>query len=169
MLSTPLLPSHLKTSRRMHRTKNGCWILPISVRMKAGCTWRSCLSFIQGGWWLGDRRTETATLVCDALIMSLWHRKMPTGVIVHSDWGSQYCSAAYKKLFRKYHLICSMGKKGDCYLCPVGMTMPPWKAETTVSKSKLSMVNASRPVLMPSFRCSNILKCITIEYGFTRN
>ena len=49
------------------------------------------------------------------LIMALWCRKMPTGVIVHSDRGSQYCSAAYQKLFRKHHLICSMSKKGDCY------------------------------------------------------
>lgn len=34
-----------------------------------------------------------ATLLCDALIMALWNRKMPKTVIVHSDWGSQYCSA----------------------------------------------------------------------------
>jgi putative transposase len=65
------------------------------------------------GWAIAERMT--ATLVCDALIMALWHRKIPTGVIVHSDRGSQYCSAAYQKLFRKYQLICSMSKKGDCY------------------------------------------------------
>jgi putative transposase len=65
------------------------------------------------GWAIAERMT--ATLVCDALIMALWHRKMPTGVIVHSDRGSQYCSAAYQKLFRKYRLTCSMSKKGDCY------------------------------------------------------
>ncbi|MBM4208551.1 MAG: DDE-type integrase/transposase/recombinase, partial [Gammaproteobacteria bacterium] len=35
--------------------------------------------------------------------------------IVHSDRGSQYCSAAYQKLFRKHRLVCSMSKKGDCY------------------------------------------------------
>ncbi|WP_436969938.1 DDE-type integrase/transposase/recombinase [Methylobacter tundripaludum] len=35
----------------------------------------------------------TAALVCDALIMALWRRHMPKGVIVHSDRGSQYCSA----------------------------------------------------------------------------
>jgi putative transposase len=40
---------------------------------------------------------------------------MPKGVIVHSDRGSQYCSAAYQKLLRKHKLICSMSKKGDCY------------------------------------------------------
>jgi putative transposase len=55
------------------------------------------------GWAIAERMT--ATLVRDALIMALWHRKMPTGVIVHSDRGSQYCSAAYQKLFRKHQLI----------------------------------------------------------------
>ncbi len=71
------------------------------------------------GWAISERMT--ATLVCDAPIMASypkghkWNRKMPMGVIVHSDRGSQYCSAVYQKLFRKHRLVCSMGKKGDCY------------------------------------------------------
>lgn len=65
------------------------------------------------GWAIAERMT--ATLVCDALIMALWRRKLPKGVTVHSDRGSQYCSAAYQKLFHKHQLICSMSKKGDCY------------------------------------------------------
>jgi transposase InsO family protein len=65
------------------------------------------------GWAISERMT--AKLVCDALIMALWRRKMPIGVIVHSDRGSQYCSAVYQKLFKKHQLICSMSKKGDCY------------------------------------------------------
>jgi len=65
------------------------------------------------GWAISERMT--AALVCDALMMALWRRRMPKGVIVHSDRGSQYCSAAYQKLFRKHQLIGSMSKKGDCY------------------------------------------------------
>jgi transposase InsO family protein len=65
------------------------------------------------GWAIAERMT--ATLVCDALIMALWHRRPPKDVIVHSDRGSQYCSTAYQKLFHKHQLICSMSKKGDCY------------------------------------------------------
>ena len=57
----------------------------------------------------------TATPVCDVLIMALWYRKMPKGVIVHSDRGSQYCSGIYQKPFRKHQLVCSMSKKGNCY------------------------------------------------------
>jgi putative transposase len=65
------------------------------------------------GWAIGERMT--AALVCDALMMALWRHHMPKGVIVHSDRGSQYCSAAYQKLFTQHQLVCSMSKKGDCY------------------------------------------------------
>jgi putative transposase len=65
------------------------------------------------GWAIAERMT--ASLVCDALVMALWRHRMPKGVIVHSDRGSQYCSAAYQKLFTQHQLLCSMSKKGDCY------------------------------------------------------
>jgi transposase InsO family protein len=65
------------------------------------------------GWAMSERMT--AKLVCDALRMALWRRKMPTGVIVHSDRGSQYCSAEHQRLLRDNQLRCSMSKKGDCY------------------------------------------------------
>ena len=65
------------------------------------------------GWAISERMT--AALVCDNLIMALWRCHMPKGVIVHSDRGSQYCSAAYQKLFTQHQLISSMSKKGDCY------------------------------------------------------
>ena len=65
------------------------------------------------GWAMSERMT--AKLVCDALRMALWRRKMPADVIVHSDRGSQYCSADHQRLLRDNHLRCSMSKKGDCY------------------------------------------------------
>ncbi len=65
------------------------------------------------GWALSERMT--ATLVMDALQMALWRRKRPYGVMVHSDRGSQYCSADYQKMLAENGLICSMSKKGDCF------------------------------------------------------
>lgn len=65
------------------------------------------------GWAMSERMT--ADLVCDALSMALWRRRQPTGVIVHSDRGSQYCSAAYQRLIEKHALRCSMSAKGNCY------------------------------------------------------
>ena len=65
------------------------------------------------GWAMSERMT--AQLACDALQMALWRRHRPTGVIVHSDRGSQYCSAAYQSLLSKHWQVCSMSGKGNCY------------------------------------------------------
>ncbi len=65
------------------------------------------------GWAMSERMT--AHLACDALQMALWRRRRPAGVIVHSDRGSQYCSAAYQSLVSKHELLCSMSGKGNCY------------------------------------------------------
>lgn len=50
-------------------------------------------------WVMSERMT--ATLVCDALKMALWRRKRPTGVIVHSDRGVQYCSHEYQSFWQR--------------------------------------------------------------------
>lgn len=65
------------------------------------------------GWSLSNRMTST--LVIDALKTALWRRKMPKGVIVHSDRGSQYCSRDYQRILSSNGLLCSMSKRGDCY------------------------------------------------------
>lgn len=65
------------------------------------------------GWSLSERMTSK--LVIDALQTALWGRCMPKNVILHSDRGSQYCSAAYQDLLCENKLICSMSKRGDCY------------------------------------------------------
>ena len=54
-------------------------------------------------------------LVIAALRMALFRRKFPCGVIVHSDRGSQYCSADYQALLKEHGLICSTSPRGDCY------------------------------------------------------
>ena len=72
---------------------------------RASCTWPVVLdlySRLVVGWAMSERMT--AKLVCDALRMALWRRKMPTGVIVHSDRGSQYCSHEYQMLLEHFGL-----------------------------------------------------------------
>ena len=49
------------------------------------------------------------------LQMALWRRKMPRGVIMHTDRGSQYCSKQYQRMLRKHGLICSMSGTGNCF------------------------------------------------------
>ncbi len=65
------------------------------------------------GWSIGSRMT--AQLVCDALKMARFKRKRPTGVIVHSDRGSQYCGGDFQSLLKEYKMYSSMSRKGDCW------------------------------------------------------
>ncbi|MEC5317700.1 IS3 family transposase [Brenneria populi subsp. brevivirga] len=65
------------------------------------------------GWSMSER--VKAELACDALKMALWRRKMPRGVIVHTDRGNQYCSHDYQDVIKDNGLVCSMSAKGCCY------------------------------------------------------
>jgi transposase InsO family protein len=65
------------------------------------------------GWSMSERMTSD--LVCDALKMAWFRCKRPSGVIVHTDRGSQYCSGAFQALLRKYGMRSSMSRKGDCW------------------------------------------------------
>lgn len=65
------------------------------------------------GWSMKERMTKD--LVCDALLMALFHRKFPKEVIIHSDRGSQYCAKAYQRLIKQYQLIGSMSRRGNCW------------------------------------------------------
>ena len=65
------------------------------------------------GWSMSSRINKA--LVCDALLMALWRRSFPKGVIVHTDRGSQYCAKKYQQLLKDNKLICSMSGKGCCY------------------------------------------------------
>lgn len=56
-----------------------------------------------------------ASLVCDALNMAVWQQKPLSGLIVHSDRGSQYASKEYRELLKMHHYVGSMSKKGDCW------------------------------------------------------
>lgn len=64
--------------------------------------------------WSMDKRMKKS-LVCNAIMMALFRRKFPYGVIVHSDRGSQYCSNQYRNILKTYALIGSMSRKGNCW------------------------------------------------------
>lgn len=65
------------------------------------------------GWSMSERQ-QTA-LVEDALQMALTRRCPPTGLLHHSDRGSQYASHNYQKLLAKEHIQVSMSRSGNCY------------------------------------------------------
>lgn len=65
------------------------------------------------GWAL-DSHMKT-DLVKDALTMAVWRRRPKPGLIHHTDRGSQYASEAYQKELKRYGMVCSMSRKGDCW------------------------------------------------------
>ena len=57
----------------------------------------------------------TRKLVRDALRMAIWRRRSESGLIFHSDRGSQYCSNDFQMMLKDYGMISSMRCKGDCW------------------------------------------------------
>lgn len=55
------------------------------------------------------------TLVLDAIDMAFKRQKPGRGLIFHSDRGSQYASAEYARRLKRYGMISSMSRKGDCW------------------------------------------------------
>jgi putative transposase len=65
------------------------------------------------GWAMQPRMT--ADLVCEALRMGLKNRQPASGLIHHSDRGSQYTSAVFQELLAAHEIRPSVGSTGDCY------------------------------------------------------
>lgn len=109
------------------------------------------------GWSMSERMT--ADLVGNALQMALWRRRMPKGVIVHSDHGSQYCSGHYQSLIEKHGILCSMSAKGNCYdnAC----------AESFFHSLKVELIHGERFATREPMRQS-VFEYIEINYNRTR-
>ena len=60
-----------------------------------------------------DKRMK-ARLAVNALEMAVTHRGNPTGVVVHSDRGSQFRSRKFVKALKRHELTGSMGRVGAC-------------------------------------------------------
>ena len=63
------------------------------------------------GWQLSER--IDAQLVCDALQAAMLMRGKPKGVLIHSDQGSQYCSAGFVKQVAHFKAMQSMSRRGQ--------------------------------------------------------
>ena len=65
------------------------------------------------GWSMSSRLK--ADLVNNAMLMAIWQRKPPKGLVWHTDRGSQYCSESHLKLIKQHSIIQSMSNKGNCW------------------------------------------------------
>jgi len=65
------------------------------------------------GYAMGERLTKN--LVSESLFRAVAAKRPATGLIHHSDRGSQYCSYEYRELLEQFGMNASMSRKGNCF------------------------------------------------------
>lgn len=65
------------------------------------------------GYAMNERMTHD--LIGRALFRAASKKRPATGLIHHSDRGSQYCSKNYQKVLQQFGIVPSMSRKGNCY------------------------------------------------------
>jgi putative transposase len=109
------------------------------------------------GWSMS--KTMTTDLAINALKMAIQRRRPSKGLMHHSDQGVQYASKAYQKVLKRYDIICSMSRKGNCWdNAPMESFFSTLKTEGIDGKIYLSRIQAKR----------EIFKFIEIDYNRKR-
>jgi putative transposase len=111
--------------------------------------------------WAMDK-TMTKALVLSALKMAYRRQKPGKGVVHHSDRGVQYASLEYQALLKKYDMIGSMSRKGNCY---DNACIESFHAFLSVSSFIRPSIFLEK---MPRNRCSSTLSFSTIPRGSIR-
>ena len=97
---------------------NEAWVADITyIRTRSGWLYLAVVLDLFArkvvGWAMAP--DMQATLVCRALQLAIVQRQPAAGLIVHSNRGSQYASAAHQALLVQHGLIGSMSRKGNCW------------------------------------------------------
>lgn len=129
-----------KTKRRFRVTTESRHTLPIAPNLlqrdfsasEPSKTWVSDITYLwtQQGWlylcvildlwyrkvvgWHMDKGLG-ADLVVHALRKAVMKRQPLSGLVFHSDRGIQYCSETFRSELRRYGMLQSMSRKGDCW------------------------------------------------------
>ena len=113
-------PAHDDLVRRQFRTDhpNRLWLGDITEHpTREGtlylCAFKDMFSNEIVGYSMDS--TMTADLAVNALTMALTHRGQPTGVVVHTDRGSQFRSKKFLRTLGEHKLCGSMGQVGACW------------------------------------------------------
>lgn len=87
------------------------------IRTDEGWLYLACVMDLYGRKIVGMAMDSSMTkeLVIDALKDAKSRSGNVRGCILHSDRGTQYCSAAYQNLLHVYGFKCSMSRKGNCW------------------------------------------------------
>ncbi|OCG62214.1 IS3 family transposase [Gilliamella sp. GillExp13] len=80
------------------------------IKTREGWLYRCVIIDLFGRKVIGSQTSSPIDrhLVCNTLKNVLFCRQFPKGVLIHSDRGSQYCSAAFKRLVLHHGLKQSM-------------------------------------------------------------
>ena len=98
---------------------NQVWVCDITyIRTRSGWLYLAAVLELHSrkivGWAMA--KAMPAALVCAALQMAIVQKNPAPGLIVHSDRGTQYASAAHQALLAKHALVGSMSRKGNCWV-----------------------------------------------------
>ena len=129
-----------KTRRKFKVTTNSKHKLPVAENLvemkfnpeKANRLWTTDITYIwtREGWIylvvvldLWSRKviswkvseTMTETLVTEAVSKAIRLRKPESGLVLHSDRGSQYASLKLRNMLKENDILQSMSSKGNCY------------------------------------------------------
>ena len=115
--SSPVAENHLNRDFAPKKP-NQAWVADITyIKTAEGWLYLATIMELYSrkiiGWALRKRLTKE--LVIAALDMALKQRNLSSGLILHSDRGSQYASRLYQLLLKKHGILCSMSGKGNCW------------------------------------------------------
>ena len=98
---------------------NRAWVGDITyIRTRSGWLYLAVVLDLFSRRIVGGSMTPSmpAQLVCAALGMATASRQPLPGLVGHSDRGSQYASQDHTALLARHGLVCSMGRKGNCWV-----------------------------------------------------
>jgi putative transposase len=97
---------------------NQAWVADITyIRTRSGWLYLAAVMDLYSrklvGWAMAP--SMPSELVCSALEMAIAQRRPTSGLIMHTDRGSQYASQAHRDLLQRHGLVASMSRKGNCW------------------------------------------------------
>jgi transposase InsO family protein len=143
----PIAPNRLDQDFKAQGT-NQVWLTDFTyIALKEGftylCTVQDLYSRRIVGWATSFK--IDAALALDALDQAIALRQPKSGLIVHSDRGSQFASNVYRDRLNKRHFLQSMSRKGNCYdNAPMESFFKSFKTEEVYQNNYQTHEEASR-------------------------
>ena len=129
---------------------NQAWAADITyIRTRAGWMYLAVVLDLYArrvvGWAMSDK--PDAELVIKALEMAYQQRGCPSGVLFHSDQGSQYGSRAFRQRLWRYRMTQSMSRRGNCWdNAPMERLFRSLKTEWLPTTGYMSLREAKRDI-----------------------